>query len=236
MMEKNTPNCAEEGGREYIVVHARKIDPAEMESQLAKFDPKPFEEVAKANGITRLRSFTLPLVDGTSKRVSRTLDTVYECVENDPTLVMYTDDPASCLYLEKHAGTAVDAPFSPEAVARMSARNPSLFDRSSVMFVYGADGTAQQVRLGKTDPEGPTFFGEVLKSRGRHGDQCVVCYEMPDVVACCKRCSATMCMPCNRKNQVHNGARCPLCRDEAVHINPPNSQRQEDSRIVVIVA
>jgi len=144
-MEKNTPDCAGGEGRDYIVVHARKIDPTEMEIQLKKFDPRPFEEVAKANGFTRLRSFTLPLVDGTSKRVSRTLDTVYECVEDDPMLVMYTNDPASCLNLEKHAGCAVDAPFSPEVVARLSARSPSLFDRSSVMFVYGTDRVAQQV-------------------------------------------------------------------------------------------
>jgi len=176
---------------------------------------KPFEEIARSHGFSRLRSFTFPLVDGTPERVHRTSETVVDCVVADPTLMMYTDDPATILFIDKLSRTVDADPLSlsPVELARAQARDPSSVDRSFVLFVYGADGSTQFTRLHKTHPESPDCFDEALRMRGRHlGDECVVCYEPCDVVSCCRRCTATMCMDCDRKNNIFADARCPLCR------------------------
>jgi len=187
---------------------AKKMTSAEV-----SFDTKPFDEMIKSAGFSRMRSFKLPIVDGVPERVHRAQEVVFDSIEQDPTLVMYIDDPATILFFDRMCKIFTVTPLSPLALARRHARDPSSVDRSDVLFIYDADGDTRFVKLRKSNAQCLGWFADLLTRRGGHGDTCVVCYATCDIVAACKRCNATMCSGCNLKNTILCRGVCPICRD-----------------------
>jgi len=178
-----------------------------------------YEDVARSLGFERLQSFAIPFLKGPEKFLRRKLKALYASVRDRPTVLRYSDDPATVRFLKVTFPSMPDENYREAmAIARELEARPGTFDRSTIVFLMPMPQKwkVSIVVLNKNDPKGPSALEHMAKQRGQQTAPmtCVVCLETKSVTVYCKRCTATMCLWCTAKNEAVLGGKCPLCRAE----------------------
>jgi len=173
-----------------------------------------FEEVAKSHGFTRLESFTLPVVWERRHSFSHAFNDWHNKLRNDPSMMLYSDDPATVTVLQLAASAKTDR-GKWEAFRMACDSTITSHIKGLVVFVFRHGCVTSTVPSSKDDPKGPSELDAALKrlkEDHKHTDRiCVVCLEEGKRLLLCRWCSATTCDDCVWKVMALHG-RCPLCR------------------------
>jgi len=183
-----------------------------------------YEEVARSHGFQRFEKFSISFVFDPVQDIGE-MEKVIDRIGSAIPTMLYTDDPAT-LHLISELAHSEDAYDEAMWIALI----PN-YDRSFNLFLFRDTQThmIMMLPLAKVDPKGPQILDNLLKNRGKHDNVCAICHEVVGAKVACARCTTVVCKDCERKNDVHFGQRCPVCRLE------PRELKGEDGKQLIVI-